>query len=171
MSRIPLVEVKEMTREQKAQYDRFPSNLSRGLLLLDDRLASVLPSLANALRASALDPKQREAVVLRVAALHDSAYERMQHLEQAHKVGWSDVEVAAIEAGSAAVRDPSLASLLRFVEACVEGTFVSKGIFASVREVLSPRDTATVIVLVGHYMMVARFIGILEIPLDAHPDS
>ena len=124
MSRLPLVEVEQMTREQKAQYDRFPSNLSRGILLLDDRLASVLPSLANALRTSALDPKQREAVVLRVAALHDSAYERMQHLEQAHKVGWSDVEVAAIEKGSAAVRDPSLASLLRFVEACVEGTSV-----------------------------------------------
>ena len=171
MARVPLVEVENMTPTQKEQYDRFPSNLSRGLLLLDDRLAGALPNLANALRASSLDPKRREAVILRVAALHNSAYERMQHLEQARKVGWSDAEIVAIEAGSAAVHDPALATLLHFAEACVQGASVPQQTFAAAHELLSARDLATVVVLVGHYMMVARFIGVLEIPLDAKPDS
>jgi len=41
-----------MTAEQQQQYDRFPSNLSRALLLTKPRLARCVPELANALRAS-----------------------------------------------------------------------------------------------------------------------
>ena len=171
MSRIPLISVAEMTEEQKAQYDKFPSNLTRGLLLLDSRLAVALPNLANALRASSLDAKIREAVILRVAALHRSAYERMQHLGQAQKAGWTDTEIAALEAGGEAVRDPVLKKVLAFVDACVSGPDVPDQIFTDAGNVLTHRDVATVIILVGHYMMVARFLGILQVELDAHPDS
>ena len=171
MSRIPLVSVTQMTEEQRAQYERFPSNLTRGLLLTEHRLAGALPNLANALRASSLDAKIREAVILRVAALQQSAYERMQHLGQAGKVGWSDEEIVAIEAGADAVRDPGLRTILSFVEACVASPAVSNQTFAAASEVLSHRDLATVILLVGHYMMVARFVGVLQIELDEHPDS
>ncbi len=171
MSRIPLVLISEMTEEQRAQYDKFPSNLTRGLLLMDRRLAGALPELANALRASSLDAMIREAVILRVAALHKSAYERMQHLDQARKVGWNEEEIAAIEAGGEAVEDPRLRTILTFVDACVAGPEVSDQIFAEASNVLSPRDLATVITLVGHYMMVARFLGILQVELDEHADS
>ena len=119
MSRIPLVAVTEMTEEQHAQYDRFPSNLTRGLLVLDPRLAGAVPNLANALRASGLNPKIREAVIFRVAALQGSAYERTQHLEQAKKVGWSDVEIGAIEAHEEASITGQLEKILVFVDACV----------------------------------------------------
>ena len=171
MSRIPLVSVAEMTEEQHAQYDRFPSNLTRALLLMDQRLAGALPNLANALRASGLEPSLREAVILRVAALQGSAYERMQHLEQAHKVGWNDEDIAAIEAGGEALSDPGLKAVLAFVDACVASSDVSDSTFAAASGVLSHRDLATVIVLVGHYMMVARFLGILQVQLDEQPDS
>ena len=57
MSRIPLVSIADMTEEQRAQYDRFPSNLTRALLLMDGALAGALPNLANALRTSSLDPR------------------------------------------------------------------------------------------------------------------
>ncbi len=171
MSRIPLIAVAEMTEEQHAQYDRFPSNLTRGLLLLNPRLAGALPNLANALRASGLDPKIREAVILRVAALQGSAYERMQHLEQAKKVGWSDGEIAAIEDLGALPENRFLTPVLAFVDACVAGPAIPDNTFAAAKEVLLDRDLATVIVLVGHYMLVARFVGILQIELDEHPDS
>ena len=78
MSRIPLVRVEAMTPDQRRQYDRFPSNLSRGLLLTPQRLSEALPNLANALRASGLDARVREGAILRVAALSDCAFERMQ---------------------------------------------------------------------------------------------
>ncbi len=95
----------------------------------------------------------------------------MQHLEQAHKAGLSDNDIAAIENDPSAVQDASLALLLRFVDACVESPSVPEEVFALVREMLSPGHIAAVIVLVGHYMMVARLIGILQIPVHAKPDA
>ncbi len=170
MSRIPLVAIEDMTPEQRAQYDRFPSNLSRGLLLAEGRLAGALPNLANAFRTSGLDAKLREGVILRVAALSGSAYERMQHLGQAEKAGWSTAEIAAVEAGRLDALPDGFGPVLRFVDECVASPRVSDPTFAAVRALLSPREIATVVLLVGHYMMVARFIATLDIELDAEPD-
>ncbi len=170
MSRIPLVRLEDMTAGQRAQYDRFPSNLSRTLLLADDRLAGCLPATANALRASGLDPKLREAAILRVAALSGSAYERMQHLGQAEKAGWTPDEIARIERGDTDLpRDAGI--VIRFVGECVASVTVSDATFAAARDILSARDLATLILLVGHYMAVARLLGTLEVELDPAPDA
>jgi len=171
MARIPLVAVETMTPEQRAQYDRFPSNLTRALLVVEPRLARALPELANALRASGFDRKWREGVILRVAALSGSAYERMEHLEQAQKVGWRTAEIAAIEAGDAGPLPDAFAALMAFVEACVSSPRVADSLFAEARSVVSDRDLATVILLVGHYMMIARYLETLDVELDPTPDS
>ncbi len=60
MARLPLVDPASLTGTQKEQYGRFPSNLTRTLLLLDERLAGQLPQVANALRTSSLDAAWRE---------------------------------------------------------------------------------------------------------------
>lgn len=142
MSRIPLVRVEDMTPSQREQYDRFPSNLSRALLLDDERLARLPPELANALRASALDPKRREAVILRVARLSGSAYERMQHSQQAKKVGFSERTINAIERGDALGHSESLSAVLAFAEECVASPKVSDATFDRVAKLLSSRDIA-----------------------------
>ena len=171
MARVSLVRVEDMTPEQREQYDRFPSNLTRTLLLLDARLARALPETANALRASDLDPALREAIILRVASLSDNAYERMQHLGQAARVGWSDHDIDAIETGEYSALRASLAAVLPFVDECVATAQVSAHAFAQIKSVMSDRDLATVIVLVGHYMTVARLTGALEVELDQDADS
>ena len=170
MSRLPLIKPKDMTPEQREQYDRFPSNLTRGLLLAESRLSTALPNLANAFRASGLDAKLREGAILRVAALSGSAYERMQHVGQAEKAGWSKTDIAAIEAGDASALPRAFAIVMAFVDACVAAPRVTDAVFASAQAVLSDRDLVTMLLLVGHYMMVARFTGILKIDLDAEPD-
>ncbi len=171
MSRIPLVRVEDMTPDQRKQYDRFPSNLTRGLLLTDQRLATVLPGSANALRTSGLDPKLREGVILRVAALSDSAFERMQHLGEAKKTGWTDEEIAAIEAGDTSGKLGVFTPVLAFVDECVATARVSDLTFEKVEALLSGRELATLIILIGHYMTVARFIDILGIELDPEPSN
>ena len=171
MARIPLARIDEMTSDQRAQYARFPSNLSRVLLLADDRLAGVLPNLANALRASSLDPAMREAVILRVAALTGSAYERMQHLGQAEGAGLSAADIAAIEANDAARLSPHLAAVLAFADAYVASPRVPDDVFEAALAILQPRGLVTVILLVGHYLMVGRLLAELEVELDPAPDS
>ena len=171
MSRIPLVEADHMNNQQRQQYERFPSNLTRGLLLTDQRLSEALPNLANALRASPFDAKLREAVIVRVAALHDSAYAQMQHAEQVRKAGWSDAEITAIKAGELDKLPDDVAAILAFVDQAVTEGQVDDATFARVQQVLQPCDIATAILLVGHYMMVARFTAILQIDLDAQADN
>lgn len=171
MARVPLVQVQDMTPEQRSQYDRFPSNLTRGLLLADPRLAGTLPATANALRASELDPKLREGIILRLAALSGSPFERMQHLNEARKTGWSNAEIAAIEAGDRSIHLGSFATIMAFVDECVADTRVSDATFALVTCQLSPRDIATMLILIGHYMTVARFIANLGIELDPAPST
>jgi len=171
MSRVPLVSMDDMTPEQRAQYDRFPSNLTRGLLLLEQRLAGAPPATANALRTSGLDPKLREGIILRVAALSDSPFERMQHLDEARKTGWTETEIKAIEAGDRSGSLGTFTPILSFVDECVSHVHVSDAVFADVASALSPRDIATVLILVGHYMMVARFVANLGIELDPAPSA
>lgn len=171
MSRLPLVAISDMQPDQRAQYERFPSNLTRGLLLLDQRLAATLPSSANALRASSLDVRLREGVILRVAALSSCAFERMQHLGEAARAGWTAGDIATLEGPGPYTSLGAFAPLLAFVDACVAAPCVPDNIFAAARTVLSDRDLATVIVLVGHYMTVARFVEILGIELDPAPSD
>jgi alkylhydroperoxidase family enzyme len=171
MSRIPLADITALSTAQQAQYDRFPSNLTRAVLLLDDRLAALLPSAANALRAADLAPAWREAAILRVAALNRSAYERFQHLGQARTLGWTDQQIADIESGRFDDLDAASAALLAFVDACVAGPDTTDETLAAARAVLTDRQLVTVIVLVGHYMTVARLTGILRIELDESPDA
>lgn len=171
MARIPLRQPDDMNTGERAQYDRFPSNLSRTLLIANSRLAAALPNTANALRATELDAKWREGVILRVAALNDSAYERMQHLDQAKKEGWSTSQLAAIETGDSAALPTDFAAIMAFVDAIVAGPHVPDTTFDTVRSLLSDRDVVTMILLVGHYMTVARLLGILQVELDDKPDS
>lgn len=173
MSRIPLVDPTSLTGERKAQYDRFPSNLTRALLLLDDQLAGQLPHTANALRTSHLDPAWREGVILRVAALQHSEYEQFQHLGQARQHGWTAAQIEAI--GHRKLDSGSLPTdfdaVLRFVDEVVASPAVRNTTFDAARGVLNDQDLVTVIVLVGHYMNVARILGVLQVPLDDEPDG
>ena len=166
MSRLPLVDPATMTPQQRSQYDRFPSNLTRALLLTEHPLSTALPNLANALRAATLDAIQREAVILRVASLSGSAYERMQHLGEARKAGWSDDDIEAIEGG----RPPDrVANLLAFVDEVVRSGDATDEAFVKVQETMAAGDIATVLLLIGHYMMVARFVTVLRVELDPQP--
>jgi len=171
MARLPLAAVERMGPEAREQYERFPSNLTRALLLLDQRLARVLPESANALRASALPDRLREAAILRVAALSGSAYERMQHLGPAAGAGWSEEQIVAIESGVHSHLPDDVLAVLDFVDECVASPQVSDAAFAAARAVLDDRELVTLIVLIGHYMTVARLTSILAVELDEKPSD
>lgn len=173
MARLPLVDPASLTGAEKEQYERFPSNLTRALLLLDERLAGQLPQVANALRTSSLDAAWREGVILRVAALQRSDYERFQHLGQARQSGWTAQQIEAIELGrfDAGLLSADFVTVLRFVDEVVAGPFVPDDMFAAARHALGDRGLVTVIVLVGHYMTVARLLRVLEVELDDAPDA
>jgi hypothetical protein len=81
MMRIDIPSVERMSVPDRRQYNRFPSNLVRALLKTRGCTPGYL-DLGFALIDANVDTRRRELVILRVAALSDSAYERMQHLPQ-----------------------------------------------------------------------------------------
>lgn len=95
----------------------------------------------------------------------------MQHLGQAKKAGLSSAAVAAIETGDAASLPPTMAAVLAFADACLAAPRVADTVFDAARAVLSSRNLVTVILLVGHYLMVGRLLATLDIELDPAPDS
>lgn len=171
MTRLPLLSESEMSPDQREQFARFPSNLTRALLVMDRRMARALPELANAIRASSLEDRLREAAILRVAFLCESSYERMQHYEQAIKCGWSNAAIEALEAGKVEGLSPELKGVIAFVDECVNDAQVSDLTLERLKKFLAASEIATLIFLIGHYMAVARFVAIVGIPLDDKPDG
>lgn len=133
MSRIRLPDVSSMSNEQKKQYDRFPSNLVRALLVTTSSTKGYI-SLGASFPAGQLADKDREMVILRVGSLSKSAYERMQHLPLARKAGWTDEEIGKLENG---IPDGEREKdILAFVDECVRNVKVRTGTFNCVRPVL-----------------------------------
>jgi alkylhydroperoxidase family enzyme len=168
MSRIDLLDVAAMRAAEREQYDRFPANLTRALLRTGDCTSGYL-TLGYSFRSAKLAPRHRELVILRVAALSQSAYERMQHLEPARVAGWSDEQIALIELGAGERLDPASHALLLFVEECVLDVSVSGRTFQAAGEYFSEREIAEATLLIGYYMMTARFLETLRVDLDDAP--
>jgi alkylhydroperoxidase family enzyme len=168
MDRIALPEVVGLNNADRIEYDRFPSNLTRALLRTGGCTRGYL-DLGFALRTTHLEPKHYELVILRVAALSKSAYERMQHLPPAREAGWSDADIQAIEDGTGGGLDDTCRALLAFVGECVHDVRVSMGTFERSREYFSEGALADVALLTGYYMMTARFLETLDVALDDTP--
>lgn len=122
-----------------------------------------------AMRTTHLEPRHYELVILRVAALSGSAYERMQHLPPARQAGWSDEEIHAIELGPGDALDDTARALLAFVDECVRDVRVSTQTFERAGEYFSEGALADVTLLTGFYMMTARFLETLDVALDDAP--
>lgn len=170
MARIPLADPATLSGLEQAVYQRFPANLVLGLLRSTPEIADGYLDLGAALSASPLDRKIREMVILRVASLSGSAYERMQHIDIAKSVGLSYAEIAAVELGRFDELSPNERAILWFVEELVS-TPKATVTFEAALQVLGEQGMATVILLVGHYMLTARLLETLEIDLDAGPTS
>ncbi|KID80954.1 carboxymuconolactone decarboxylase [Metarhizium guizhouense ARSEF 977] len=165
MARIPLLDIAATTEAEARAYERFPSNLVRGLLRTTPGITNGYLELGNGLAQSTLPSKLREMTILRVGHLSHSAYERMQHIGIAKSVGVTDQEVAAIERGDYSGLTHQEAALLNFVDEVVAKPKATCT-FDAALAALGEQDLATATLLVGHYMMTARFLETLAIDLD-----
>lgn len=113
-----------------------------------------------------LDPKLREATILRVAHLSDSAYELHHHVPLARSAGLSEAEITAIGAQDYAALSPILAKVCRFADEVVSDGNASDTALAALRELVSDQVVVNLILTVGCYMSVARLIAVTGVELD-----
>lgn len=115
-----------------------------------------------------LPERLRELVILRVAALTQSTFERVQHEPMARAAGCADAEVAAavdLARDLDTALPPDTAALLRFVDHVV-ASYGDPAAVVDVHPHFTDDQIATFTLLIGHYVMTAMFLKTTDVPLD-----
>lgn len=113
-----------------------------------------------------IDPRLREVLVLRVGALSNSEYELHHHRSIARRLGMSDAEIRAIEAGDYSDLDDETRVVAQFTTELVVDVSPSDATLAAARALFSDALVFEMVALVGVYMMTARVIGVGGCELD-----
>jgi 4-carboxymuconolactone decarboxylase len=171
MPRIPYFDLDKATDDMKAMLGtRPPLNIYRMVAhagLAGEKFLGLGGAL---LRDNTLDTKLRELVILRVGILSNAAYEVYQHKRMAKRVGVADEKVAALDEGpGAAAFDETEKAVLRFTDEVVKNVKASDKLFADVAAHLSHQQVAELLILIGYYMMVSRFLENTGVEIEEKP--
>lgn len=119
-----------------------------------------------------LPRRESELVILRVAHLRDSAYERAHHEQLGRRAGLSPSEIdrSAIDDLDAgwSTRDRAI---LDTVDVFVHTDDVDEDTWTTLRSHLSERETVELLLLIGNYRMLAGVLHVLRVSPDRRLDS
>jgi AhpD family alkylhydroperoxidase len=114
-----------------------------------------------------LSARQRELLVLRVAARRDCAYEWVQHVVLAADAGLSDEEVARVAEGpSAAGWDDLDRALVQAADDLLDDARVGDAPWAALEASLDRQQLMDVVFTVGAYDLVAMAFRSFDVELD-----
>ncbi|UGT62010.1 carboxymuconolactone decarboxylase family protein [Nocardia asteroides] len=120
------------------------------------------------LMATTLSERQRELIVMRVAALRRSNYEWAQHLFMARDAGLSDEEIGRIAYGpDAPFWDALDAALLRAVDELITDGAITAPTWATLAAELDVRQLLDVVFTVNAYDGLARMFRSFDLAIDA----
>jgi AhpD family alkylhydroperoxidase len=114
-----------------------------------------------------LPRRESELVILRVSHLRGCAYEREHHIKLGRRAGLTPEEIertaADLETGSWGGRDRAL---LDAVDELIRDRDLGDATWAALRTHLDERRAIELVLLTGHYDMLATFINTLRIQPD-----
>lgn len=169
MARIPYPDLDALPDEVRSFAGRIRPmlNIYRMLPHAETSLYGFM-KLGNALLfKAALDPVLRELVILRVGYLSGADYEVHQHLVVARHVGVPGEKIAGVEVGPDAPAFSDLErAVLRFTDEVVRDVKASDAAYDAVAAALSHRELSELLLTIGFYMMVCRFLENLEVEIE-----
>ncbi|HEY2979532.1 MAG TPA: carboxymuconolactone decarboxylase family protein, partial [Burkholderiaceae bacterium] len=120
------------------------------------------------LRRSELDAQLREIAILRVGMISGASYEVHQHKRLARKAGLAPEKIAALtEAGSdLGVFDERERFVIHFTDQVVHHVKVNDQMFAQAQSRFNERQLAELVLTIGFYMMVSRFLENYEVDIE-----
>jgi AhpD family alkylhydroperoxidase len=117
--------------------------------------------------AGKLPRRETELVILRVAHRRDCGYEFDHHVHLGKRAGVTDLDVERLQAGPAAAGwTPREAAILSTVDALHERQDLTDVEWDELRAQLGEREVIELLLLVGHYEMLATTIKALRIEPD-----
>jgi alkylhydroperoxidase family enzyme len=172
MARIPYANIDQAAAEYKALLSKRPAlNLYRMLPHAGPAAVGFLQLGGALLGQNELDSTLREIAVLRVGLLSKSQYEVHQHRQVARKVGLADHKVAALELGAdISVLDERERFVLEFTDQVFHHVKADGTMFKRAQNFFSERQLSELVLTIGFYMMVCRFLENFEVDLET-PES
>jgi len=136
------------------------------LLLHSPPVADGWNELLGALRhRSSLGADLRELAILRVAVLNNAAFEWVAHKAAARRAGITEEQIDALyEQDPSAHFDARQNLVLELTDASTWGIEVPELLFEQVRATFSEREIVELMVTIGGYAMVSRFLVALQVP-------
>lgn len=171
MARLPYPDPAQAPDMARELYERLPAklNVMRMMLQAPTCMPPFVKLGAAVLGMQKLDARLREIVILRVATLSRADYEWTQHVAIGKAVGVTDDEISAIKSGDPGALDSQARLVVKFTEECVREVRVSDVTFSEAQAAFSSQEIAELIITIGYYMMIARFLETLDVDGEEAP--
>jgi AhpD family alkylhydroperoxidase len=115
-----------------------------------------------------LPRRETELVILRVADVRECRYEHEHHLRLGRRAGLSDAEIARVAGGPAAEGwAPREQAVLDATDELLADGDVADETWSRLSGLLDTRELIELVLLVGHYEMLAKTIKTLRIQPDS----
>ena len=114
----------------------------------------------------ALDPRLREIAILATARETNANYEWAHHVSIALRTGIADEVIAAIKNRNLEALEGADRLVAEFATSVTRDVRASDATFQAVNELLGHQQTVELLMVVGYYNMVARFLETMEIDLE-----
>lgn len=116
---------------------------------------------------SDLDPVLREIAIVRVGVLSKAAYEVYQHEAICRRYGMPEDKIRAIHEGPEAAAFTDLEkAVMRFTDDVVTNVRAGDATFNPIVEALGYRQTQHLVMAIGFYMMVSRFLENFDVEIE-----
>ncbi|MBI4768234.1 MAG: carboxymuconolactone decarboxylase family protein [Deltaproteobacteria bacterium] len=170
MARLPLIEPEQATGDVARALAGLPVklNIFRMMAHAESCLVPQMRLGTAILSRQKLGHRERELLVLLVAALENGKYEWLQHLSIAEGAGVLPAQIKAIGDGEIAssVFEEKDQALLAFAKEVVEKVRVREEIFLEVQKYFSDQEIVEAILAIGFYMTMTRLTEATETDLD-----
>jgi 4-carboxymuconolactone decarboxylase len=168
MARVPYPDPSTLDPNTAAFLERVPPlNVFRMLAGGEGLLAAFARFGNHLLFKTELDAVLREIAIIRVGVLSGAGYEVFQHERIAREVGMSDELIAAIHAGpDAAELDDLQRLVMRFTDDVVANVRAGDATFDPLLARLSLRELEELVMTIGFYMAVSRFLETFDVEVE-----
>jgi 4-carboxymuconolactone decarboxylase len=173
MARVPYPDPATLDPNTTAFLDRLPPlNVFRMLAHGEGLLAAFVRFGNHLLFKTELDPVLREIAIIRVGVLCGAGYELVQHEAIGRRIGMSEPLLAAIHAGPDSIGHDDLDDLqqmvMRFTDDLIANVRAGDATFAPLLEQLSVREVQELVLTVGYYLAVCRFLETFDVDVEDH---
>lgn len=166
--RIPPLRVEDFTEEQKRLVGNWTHLVFSRVLINSPRMyGKFFPWLEELVARTALPPRDRQVICLRMLKICGDTYELAHHVTISRNAGLTEDEINAVCAGGGACLNDFDRTLMQAVEELHRNQFINDVTWAALGEHYTQEQLMEVVFLAGCYLLMAMLTKTFGIALEA----